>query len=275
MITLEIKNRGQLGNVLFLILIAVVLFGGLAYAVTYSMNSAPGKVEDEQQKLDQAVINNCEAAISLALLRLRNLGSCSEDEVNFELPDGSNKNPNAPVDGHCNVFHPQYGGASPCGLLVDPSCEFDNLSVGESCSGIVYAGEAGGHRVYTTRADHGKVGWNNGVYDPPWTITGATDWNDGMVNTDLLVALSDAGAPYQAANLCRSQGVDWYLPAINEVALYFANRAAIGGFDDSASYRSSTESSSMAAWRYRFSTSSAGTVSKNLAYNIRCAWRDQ
>lgn len=84
------KNKTQSGNVLFLILIAVALFAGLGYAVTSSLSGAPASVEDEKQKLDQAVLNNCEAAINLALLRLRNMGDCSDDHHGGDGKDGLN-----------------------------------------------------------------------------------------------------------------------------------------------------------------------------------------
>lgn len=264
------------GNVLFLILIAVALFAGLGYAVTNSLNSAPIKVEEEKQSLDQAVLNNCEAAINLALLRLESLGNCANDEINYELPDGSNSNPNAPADGHCNVFHPAYGGASPCGILTDPSCDFSTLSVGEDCNGIVYAGESGGNRIYTTRADHGGTNWNNGTSN--WVATGATSASDGTTNTDTLVALSDIGSPYRAAQICRAYGPDWYLPSKDELNVLYLNRYAIGGFDTTTGwsrsyYWSSSEYSDSIAYYQKFSASvptPLTTHDKTYYFYIRC-----
>lgn len=265
----------QSGNVLFLILIAVALFAGLTYAVTSSTRSAPGKIDEEQQKLDQAVLNNCESAINLALMRLRYMGNCQDDEINYELPDGSNSNPNAPVDGHCNVFHPQYGGASPCGLTEDPSCDLTTLTIGQSCGGIVYAGESGGNRIYTTRADHSiGIAWNNGSTN--WTVTGANSTGNGEANTDTLVGLSDLGAPYQTAQLCRSQGEKWYLPARDELNLLYTNRAVIGGLNDNAGfhYWSSSENANTNTWIQHFHDGSQSTTSKNSTRPVRCVRRD-
>lgn len=273
-------KSGDDSNVLFLILIAVALFAGLGYAVTSSVSTAPVKVEDEKQKLDQAVLNNCEAAINLALLRLRNMGGCADDEINYELPDGSNANPNAPSDGHCNVFHPAYGGASPCGLTTDPSCDLTVLSIGDSCGGIVYAGESDGNRIYTTRADHARrITWNGGVSDPPWTDTGATSLSDGAGNTDILVALSDAGAPYQAAQICRTFGQEWYLPAYNELVLLESNKNLVGGFEETdvfpaSYYWSSTEYEDSRSYYRRFYPVSMGYNWKTHTHNVRCVRQD-
>lgn len=268
----------QRGNVLFLILIAVGLFGVLSYVVTRSTSTSPGDVEAEKQKLDQAVLNNCESDINLALMRLRNLSNCSDDEINYELPDGSNANPNAPVDDHCNVFHPSYGGASPCGLLMDPACDLTILSVGESCGAVVYAGESGGNRLYTTRADHSNgVTWDNGTGN--FIDTGATSTVDGAGNTDTLVSLVDADAPYMAAQLCRSFGEDWYLPSRDEFNLLYANRTAIGGFYDEnvyprGFYWSSSEVDSDNAWGLKLFGNIWYDSSKDDSYSVRCVRQD-
>lgn len=272
------KLGTQSGNVLFLILITVALFAGLTYAVTHSTRSAPGKIEEEQQKLDQAVLNNCEAAINLALIRLRNFGNCSDDEINYELPDGSNANPNAPADGHCNVFHPAYGGAAPCGIFFDPTCDLTTLSIGESCSHIVYAGESDGNRIYTTLADHGNgIAWNNGTTN--YTTTGTTSISDGLANANTLLTLSDAGAPYQAAQLCRAYGENWYLPSRNELNLLYTNKALIGGLNGSSPwpqnyYWSSSERLSGDAWSQRSSDGSVVIFPKESSLSIRCVRRD-
>lgn len=272
------KVKPENGNVLFLILIAVALFGALAYTVTSSTRSAPIRIESEKQKLDQAVLNNCESAITLALLRLRNLGHCEDDEINYELPDGSNANPNAPADGHCNIFHPQYGGTSPCGLTEDPTCDLSVLSIGDSCSGIVYAGESGGNRIYTTRADHSSgVYWNNGTFD--WIDTGTTSASDGLANTDTLVGLADIGSPYQAAQLCRSYGEKWYLPAQDELNLLYTNKSTIGGFDVSGTYPqgyywSSTEGNSGASIRQIFNNGQQLQQRKDILFSVRCVRQD-
>lgn len=269
------------GNVLFLILIAVALFAGLGYAVTTSLNTAPAKVEDEKQKLDQAVLNNCEAAINLALLRLRNMGDCSDDEINYEMPDGSNANPNAPADDHCNVFHPAYGGASPCGLDTDPACDLTTLSIGESCSGIVYAGESGGNRIYTSRADHGTTSWNDGSTN--YDNTPADSFSDGLANTDALLAFTTGtDYPYQAATRCRALGEKWYLPARDELNLLYTNRAAIGGFNESdtwpvSHYWTSSEwtDNTLYAWRINFGDGSiAGNARLHSSLVYRCVRRD-
>lgn len=271
------------GNVLFLILIAVALFGALSFVVTYTTNSSPGKIENEQQKLDQAVLNNCEADVNLALLRLENVFDCSGAEINYELPDGSNANVSAPVDDHCNVFHPLYGGAVPCGSYLDTICDLTTLNIGEDCDSIIYAGDDMGYRLYTSTADHSSgISWHNGV---AFNIgTGVSSVSDGEGNTDLLTAdpviSVNAGAPYLAAQLCRSYGDEWYLPAQNELEVLYTNRTLIGGFDESGAYPpgfywTSTEYDNGDAM---FKVFDAGGMSfhygKSAVFSVRCVRKD-
>lgn len=81
---------------------------------------------------------------------------------------------------------------------------------------------------------------------------------------------SQGNTPCQAGNTCYS---DWFLPARNQLAALFPNRAAVGGFANST-YWSSTESTaflSLLAWGYAFS--GAGGIdeeSRNTTWRARC-----
>ena len=103
--------------------------------------------------------------------------------------------------------------------------------IGAVCvNGSVYAGLHGGAPLFTTPSDQGRFSWNNGV-SGNWTFSGATSISNGLSNTNRLVSLVDAGAPYRAARACRALGADWYLPSQSELYVLFTNRAAIGGFN--------------------------------------------
>lgn len=147
-------------------------------------------------------------------------------------------------------------------------------SIGAVCAdGTVYAGEFGGEPLFTTAADLGQFSWNNGSEN--WTETGATEYFDGLANTNALVALSDAGAPYGAANACRSLGADWYLPSDGELGLLRENRVAIGGFDLSGSfpegrYWSSTEMLATYGGYQNFNDGSVAYLNKNFEFSVRC-----
>ncbi|AUQ50906.1 Attaching and effacing protein [Phaeobacter inhibens] len=158
------------------------------------------------------------------------------------------------------------------------ACPVPQQAGDEGCTmpdGSIYAGEFSGAPLYTSASDQGQFAWNNGTTN--YTVTGATSLTDGMSNTNLLVALNDAGAPYQAAEACRALGADWYLPSRDELNLLRTNRSAIGGFDyENSYYWSSTEGAIDKAFRMRISsTGSSGILNggKNDTRPVRCVRR--
>jgi hypothetical protein len=266
------NSDSEKGNVLFLILIAVALFGALTYAVTNSMRTGSSTTEKEQAKLDQAVIDNYMAAINVGKMRLEMAG-CSSIDYTAPADQGAG-------DKSCHIFHPDGGGVSYQDLGLD-SCalqgiDITTLAIGETACGVVYAGTSGGNRIYTTAADQGQISWNNGT--ATMTVTGATSTSDGLANTNTLVGLSDAGAPYNAANACRSLGADWYLPSQGELNVLYTNRAAIGGFNLSGSfpagwYWSSSEDANGHARLQRFSDGYQSYYTKFNGLSVRCVRR--
>lgn len=233
------------GNALFLILIAVALFGALSYAVTQSGRGA-GNISKEKAVLDTAHLNNYEAAITAAVLRLTMTG-CNGAQISYETPSGANANPSAPVDKSCHVFFPQGGGVTWENLGIGAGCNLPAMAAGTGCNGIVYVGTASGKRIYTTAADTGSACFNNCTGN--FFNVGATSASDGKANTNALVAATDAGAPYQAAQMCRTLGPEWYLPAHDQVTAlysYQSNGALAGTFTSGVFYKSSTENGSTA-----------------------------
>lgn len=114
------NSRSQGGNVLFLILIAVILFAALSYAITNSSRNSD-QATDEQLAARLARIQNVTASLNAAITRVRAKG-CSETEISFEHPNflGSNgynspinsySNPNSPINGECSIFSPNGGQA--------------------------------------------------------------------------------------------------------------------------------------------------------------------
>jgi hypothetical protein len=164
-------------------------------------------------------------------------------------------------------------------------------SPGTVCAdGTVVAGyEVDGTRFYATRCDAGQTWngsactgtrltktWNNGSTN--YTTTGIASSTDGRANTAALAALSDAGAPYQAAAYCDSLTDsghdDWYLPAYYEFIPRFLNKTAIGGFDVSGNwYWTSSEDNSSTASIERQNNGSLTSNTKNIAYYVRCVRR--
>ena len=104
----------QHGNILFLILIAVVLFAALSYAVTQSSRGG-GNADKEQLELRTASFVNYSNNIAVTVDRLLISQRCAENELSFEKSpfDGTDSdyvNSDAPLDFSCHIYHPQGGG---------------------------------------------------------------------------------------------------------------------------------------------------------------------
>lgn len=172
-----------------------------------------------------------------------------------------------------------------------------NIAIGQSCvDNTIYAGITpdGNVRMYTTKCDRGQTwngsactgtrttrSWNNGN-GLGLQVTGATSTTDGDGNT-ITVAAADADIiiggvqPHLAAVDCDSLNfdgrTDWYLPARDEIAILYTNRAAIGNFT-TASYWSSTEVGLLTSYATAFNTGIAGATGKATAANTRCVRQD-
>lgn len=105
-------NR-ETGSVLFLILIAVVLFTALSYAVTQTTRGGGIEPSDEKAELLAGEIMNYVTALQTAITRLQVSNGCEDTEISFENPVVAGyTNPNAPPDKSCHVFDPEGAGIS-------------------------------------------------------------------------------------------------------------------------------------------------------------------
>ena len=106
------------GNVLFLILTVVFLFGALTYAATSSSRFTGGQdSERETSRISGAELAQYAGFIENAIARVMTFNDCSEDMISFEHTpfDGSDTdyvNPSSPTDFSCHIFHPNGGGVS-------------------------------------------------------------------------------------------------------------------------------------------------------------------
>lgn len=130
-------DRAQRGNILFLILLAVVLFAALSYAVTQGMRGGGKDGGDESAKAGAAYLLNYANNVAQAVQRITLINGCRYNQLSFENavlssmihPNVSNfANSNAPPDFSCHIFHPDGGGLSYEKIperYLDPSLGYD------------------------------------------------------------------------------------------------------------------------------------------------------
>jgi len=94
----------QNGNALFLILIAVVLFAALSYAITQS-DRGGGNVSSETNAIASTTIVQYASAVASGVTRMQ-LRGISLDDIEFDEPPDSENEPNK------QVFHPLGGGVA-------------------------------------------------------------------------------------------------------------------------------------------------------------------
>lgn len=91
------------GNILFMLLIGVVLFAALSYAVSQSLRGGGKDASQEKAQLDQGVLDSYQAAVRNGAYRLE-LDGC--ETVDYTPP--ASQSPTG--DKSCFVFHPDGAG---------------------------------------------------------------------------------------------------------------------------------------------------------------------
>lgn len=137
----------QNGNILFLILLAVVLFAALSYAVTSSMRGGGKDMSAEAAQSSAAQILNTVNLIGATVQRLQLVNNCRDTEINFAnnfVRPASYVNNNSPEDKRCNVFDPAGGGAV-ISKITESALEPCNTSSSnpQMCGGGVLVSERG------------------------------------------------------------------------------------------------------------------------------------
>ncbi|MBW2454406.1 MAG: DUF1566 domain-containing protein [Deltaproteobacteria bacterium] len=144
--------------------------------------------------------------------------------------------------------------------LVATGCDDDScVTVGEPCEGGILAyvlsqGDPG----YDREVPHGLIAFeNDNSTGIPWSNgseidTGATGVaiGTGAANTATIVEAQGEGV--YAASLCADLEhdgyTDWYLPSEHEIQAIVPSRHAIGGFDETACYWTSTQFGPRHSW---------------------------
>ncbi len=102
-------RKGERGNVLFLILIAVALFAALSYAVTQSTRSGSSDASSETNLINSAQLAQYPAGVRTSVVRMI-IGGTSVDTLLFDTPSDFSLIEADTKTGQA-VFHPSGGGA--------------------------------------------------------------------------------------------------------------------------------------------------------------------
>lgn len=171
-------------------------------------------------------------------------------------------------------------------------------NVGDTCSdGTIYIGQVGGNDIYATAAaSETTKSWNNGnisnyvttnltsTTDGPGNTTGLTEHSGGGACQQGDICDSDSGTagaqPHKAAQYCADLSAhghgDWYLPAKDELNLFWNGGTPVAGVNTGGSsyYWSSTENDNLHAWFQTFSDGSQyNSFTKNATFLVRCVRR--
>ena len=103
----ESNNKGEQGNVLFLILIAVALFAALSYAVTQSTRTGGGNNDNETALINSAQLTQYPSSVRTAVLRMI-ISGVESTELEFNAPSEFD---DCSSNDMC-VFHPSGGGGT-------------------------------------------------------------------------------------------------------------------------------------------------------------------
>tara|TARA_B100000780_G_scaffold279030_1_gene255066 strand:- start:1147 stop:1884 length:738 start_codon:yes stop_codon:yes gene_type:complete len=113
-------RRGERGNVLFLILIAVALFAALSYAVTSSSRSGGGDANDESALVRSAQITQYPSSVRTSMIRMMVSNSIDPTDMIFAGPsDFSTACDDVNVERPNCVFHPLGGAATLTNIPAD------------------------------------------------------------------------------------------------------------------------------------------------------------
>ena len=158
-----------------------------------------------------------------------------------------------------------------CDSQSHPTAPEEPFFLGQSYGGgvIFFLDQTGVHGLIAAPNDQGDVlPWFNGAI----LETGATETGlgEGAGNTASIVAAQGEGT--YAASVCDQLVLngfdDWFLPSKAELEVLFANRALVGGLQDTF-YWSSTEHGEGSAWEQSFGSGAQYYANKNFPIRVR------
>lgn len=112
------NHASQNGSVFFIILLAIMMFAMLSYAVSQGNRSGASSLTREQLNVAAQEINAFGDTLSKAVQTLK-LRGCTNEQISFEsMPVAGNENPVSPTNDSCDVFNIMGGKAN---YMVPPA----------------------------------------------------------------------------------------------------------------------------------------------------------
>lgn len=129
------NRQNESGNMLWLILIAIILLGSLSVMISRSSNTSNETGDYERQTIHATKIMRYAKSIQTGVQNLLARG-CSENEISFDnAVVAGYSNPNSPPDESCNLF--SVAGAGLTYKAPDPDW-FDGVNAAETPYGEWY-----------------------------------------------------------------------------------------------------------------------------------------
>ncbi|WP_019215493.1 DUF1566 domain-containing protein [Legionella tunisiensis] len=222
--------------------------------------------------LSLEVTNDASSTVNADAITVSNKAACPNLSI-----DGSNCASVAP-GANCTLKLTSDTPYAPCTITVSGSNTLNSpqtLIAFSHLGGLVFQESGGSGKVVIDEALEFKSQWTSNNSD----IFGATSLDDGVANTDaIFIDGACANDPSQcAARLCRDTiGVDWYLPARNELSAIHSALCSnlvdpcnFGGFSNGV-YWSSSQLDLANAWFVFFPLGIEGGQAKNIEVSARC-----
>ncbi len=174
------------GNVLFLILIAVALFGALSMAISYSSSSGGtgGDIMRQQSRVNASEIIDYAGNLSTTISRLR-LNGCTQDQISFEnnIITTGYDNTLAPTDETCHVFKAAGGGAVVKNNTIEFTGSYVITNIGTADTDLIFQMPLGKAQCEEVNEILGIP--NDGLEGPPSDslLSGATFEGDYTIAT--------------------------------------------------------------------------------------------
>lgn len=222
--------------------------------------------------LSLEVTNDAGSVVNANAITVSHKAACPNLSV-----DDSNCTSVAP-GGSCMLELTSNTPYAPCMITISGSNTANSpatLIAFSHLGGLVFQESAGSGKVVTDVEQGSDSYWTNTNSN----ITGATSLDDGVNNTNAIVADTACSINTNncAAQRCRDISTDWYLPARSELSTVHdalcsnrANPCNFGGFSSAVYWSSSQFVVSIVVWSVNFPSGFVYNVDKDVDRPVRC-----